>query len=80
MADRGTWELVVTGWRHGRAWIRRLGFLLGAGAVVVASLQPHARLGYPRPVGSAVPGAVGRFGLGHRPAHRPLVAGEAHRQ
>ena len=42
MADRGTWELVVTGWRHGRAWIRRLGFLLGAGAVLAATLSPTA--------------------------------------
>ena len=43
-------------------------------------LQPHARLGYPRSVAPAVTSAVGHLGLRHRPAHRPLVAGEAHRQ
>ena len=51
MADRGTWELVVTGWRHGRAWFKRLGYMLGVGAVLFASLCPT--------VGSAAEGRPG---------------------
>jgi len=49
-------------------------------ALAPVELQPHSRLGHPRPIGAAAAGEPRRLGLGHGPASGALVADEAHGQ